>query len=307
MDIVCEDRGDMLIYYKHASRRDNNNATVFIVIHGGAWLTGSPNTMDNVCSSLSKIMNAVCVAPIYTLSSLEKSIVIQLTCVEMILLLLVILVMSRRPRKYLAIITLCIALIQSTAFLTIAQSPVHYPVQVLDICNNIKWVIDNIQTYGGDPENIFLLGYSAGAHIAALIGLNDIYLSKVDVPRTSIKGVICMSGMYSLTHLMQYPTLFTFLNMSVFKMKHGDPDSVKDLWPTLCVNKEKYNPKFLVTVAELDWFIEDHACAFIKKLLACNVVVQCKKLPGTTHITVNKYWDDINNFILHDVVNFACT
>jgi acetyl esterase/lipase len=32
----------------------------------------------------------------------------------------------------------------------------------------VKWVYDHIETYGGDPEQIFISGHSAGGHLAAL-------------------------------------------------------------------------------------------------------------------------------------------
>jgi dipeptidyl aminopeptidase/acylaminoacyl peptidase len=35
----------------------------------------------------------------------------------------------------------------------------------------VKWVRDTIATYGGDPENIFISGHSAGGHLAALAAI----------------------------------------------------------------------------------------------------------------------------------------
>lgn len=35
----------------------------------------------------------------------------------------------------------------------------------------IKWVKDNISNYGGDPDNIYVSGHSAGGHLAALVAI----------------------------------------------------------------------------------------------------------------------------------------
>jgi acetyl esterase/lipase len=35
----------------------------------------------------------------------------------------------------------------------------------------IKWVKQNIATYGGDPDNIYVSGHSAGGHLAALVAI----------------------------------------------------------------------------------------------------------------------------------------
>ncbi|MFC5190999.1 alpha/beta hydrolase [Algoriphagus aquatilis] len=36
----------------------------------------------------------------------------------------------------------------------------------------IKWVQENISNYGGDPEQIYVSGHSAGGHLAALVAIN---------------------------------------------------------------------------------------------------------------------------------------
>lgn len=41
----------------------------------------------------------------------------------------------------------------------------------------VSWIYENIIDYGGDPENIFVSGHSAGGHLAALIAVRDEYFS----------------------------------------------------------------------------------------------------------------------------------
>lgn len=36
-----------------------------------------------------------------------------------------------------------------------------------------QWVADNIRTYGGDPEKIYVSGHSAGGHLASLLTVRD--------------------------------------------------------------------------------------------------------------------------------------
>jgi len=58
---------------------------------------------------------------------------------------------------------------------------------VEDIYNALQWTIDNIHKYGGDSQNISLMGHSAGAHLATLtivkaalrMEVNDIELEPV--------------------------------------------------------------------------------------------------------------------------------
>lgn len=37
----------------------------------------------------------------------------------------------------------------------------------------IKWVKENIANYGGDPDNLYVSGHSAGGHLAALVAIKD--------------------------------------------------------------------------------------------------------------------------------------
>ncbi|KAK3289120.1 hypothetical protein CYMTET_3427 [Cymbomonas tetramitiformis] len=39
---------------------------------------------------------------------------------------------------------------------------------VLDVSQGVAWVMENIHRWGGDPDNITLMGQSAGAHLSAL-------------------------------------------------------------------------------------------------------------------------------------------
>jgi len=69
---------------------------------------------------------------------------------------------------------------------------VTYRDQVADIAAAIKWLTENVEEFGGDPDRLFLLGYSSGAHLAALIGLNERLLAKQGLPVSTVKGVIAM-------------------------------------------------------------------------------------------------------------------
>lgn len=39
---------------------------------------------------------------------------------------------------------------------------------VEDLCDCLKWIKQNIQSYGGDPNRIHGIGHSSGAHVIAM-------------------------------------------------------------------------------------------------------------------------------------------
>lgn len=71
---------------------------------------------------------------------------------------------------------------------------VRFPEIIDDARQATEWVKKNIENYGGNPESIFLMGHSAGAHLAALLTLDETYLSLETQKAT--RGFIGLSGPY---------------------------------------------------------------------------------------------------------------
>jgi acetyl esterase/lipase len=72
---------------------------------------------------------------------------------------------------------------------------VRYPEFLQDNAQAIKWIEDNIATYGGDPFRLFVAGHSAGAYNAVMLGLDPSFLRDhgVTIP---IRAVAGLSGPY---------------------------------------------------------------------------------------------------------------
>ncbi len=71
---------------------------------------------------------------------------------------------------------------------------VVFPGWVADAARAVRWVGDSISSYGGDPNRIFIVGHSAGAHTAALLALDPQYLRRAGVAAGSVRGVVSLAG-----------------------------------------------------------------------------------------------------------------
>jgi acetyl esterase/lipase len=73
---------------------------------------------------------------------------------------------------------------------------VIFPAFVQDGALAVRWARDNIANYGGDTNQLYLMGHSAGSHIAALLMLDAHYLKAVGLARNMIRASVTLSGPY---------------------------------------------------------------------------------------------------------------
>ena len=66
--------------------------------------------------------------------------------------------------------------------------------QAADVASAVAWLRANAGAQGLDPDRIVLLGHSAGAHLASLVGTDPQYLKVAGVPMGAVKGIVLLDG-----------------------------------------------------------------------------------------------------------------
>jgi arylformamidase len=61
----------------------------------------------------------------------------------------------------------------------------------------VAWVYKNAKSFGGDPERLYVCGHSSGGHLTGVLLTTD-WQQDFGLPRTTIKGGVCGSGMFDL-------------------------------------------------------------------------------------------------------------
>lgn len=61
----------------------------------------------------------------------------------------------------------------------------------------VAWVYKNAQSFGGDPNRIYVSGHSSGGHLAGVVLTTD-WRKDFGLPVDVVKGVVCCSGMFDL-------------------------------------------------------------------------------------------------------------
>ncbi len=84
-----------------------------------------------------------------------------------------------------------------TAVVNYRLSPaVAHPAHAQDAAASFAWVKRQITEYGGDANRVFVIGYSAGAYLAALIATDPRYLAAHKLSPRDIRGVVPVSAFY---------------------------------------------------------------------------------------------------------------
>ncbi len=74
----------------------------------------------------------------------------------------------------------------------------QHPIHIRDIAAALRWIFDQASTYGYQKSQIFVGGFSSGAHLAALLCTNEKYLREVNLDQQDIRGILPVSGTYDI-------------------------------------------------------------------------------------------------------------
>lgn len=160
-------------------------------------------------------------------------------------------------------------------------APEHkYPSFVQDAARAVRWVQDNIESHGGNPRRLVLMGHSAGAHIAALLAADPRWLEEAGADPAHIAGVIGISGPYDI--------VATENKMS--RMVHSafgdDPKTWRDASVGTHVG-ESALPPFLLAVASRDpESLHQHALELIAAIRKTGGRVRRFEAKGRNHFSV---------------------
>jgi arylformamidase len=68
---------------------------------------------------------------------------------------------------------------------------------MVDQCRRaVAWVYQNAKSFGGDPDALYLSGFSSGSHLGACVVITE--WEKQGLPRDILKGALLGSGIYDL-------------------------------------------------------------------------------------------------------------
>jgi acetyl esterase len=174
-----------------------------------------------------------------------------------------------------------------------------FPTPINDCYNTFKWVIENGQSLGGNPDKIAVIGESAGGNISAVIAqkaMKDGY--------KNIKHQTLFCPTTDAAHMYEYPSFKNLQEGYILDKKAVDfffngylpnkNDRLNtDASPLLNNSLAGLPPAFIIT-AEFDP-IKDEGLAYYEKLKKAGVQVKFQELKGVLHVAQGPFMNDENN------------
>lgn len=154
---------------------------------------------------------------------------------------------------------------------------VSFPAFVEDSAEAVAWVHRHIAEAGGDPQNLFLAGHSAGAYNAMMLTLDPRYLRAVGGSATWIRGTIGLSGPYHFLPVEE---------KIITQIFSTAPE--KETQPVLLLNgkRRSYPPVFLATGGNDIWVVPANTDKLAKALAAQGSIVETHVYPDLDHADV---------------------
>ncbi|KYC45753.1 MAG: acetyl esterase [Candidatus Methanofastidiosum methylothiophilum] len=183
---------------------------------------------------------------------------------------------------------------------------VKFPAHAQDVAKAIEWTYLNAHRYGGDKNEIYLMGHSAGAHLVSLVATDGRYLESNGLNLNVIKGVISLDAVYDLNLL--YKT-YNVVPDSYILTFGKNPEFLKFSSPITYVTKNKYIPPMLIvysgggivgSLREGDIQSEN----FVNELRDANVYSELLPALDKSHMDINIDFGNENDYVTRKAFEF---
>lgn len=180
---------------------------------------------------------------------------------------------------------------------------VKHPAHVEDVAQALHWIRTQVHHYSGDASRIIVMGHSAGAHLAALVSTNEVYLNAAGSSLALIKGVILLDGGgYDIEKLMPQagPKLRQW-----YEQAFG---TTRKQWiaasPVTYVAADKSIPPFLILHAGQRDLSAEEAMLLSGKLKGNGIKCEVIHYPKKNHLTINRELGEEDDQTTADIMQF---
>ncbi|MFV0442406.1 MAG: alpha/beta hydrolase [Planctomycetaceae bacterium] len=175
--------------------------------------------------------------------------------------------------------------------------------QSADVAKAIRHVIDTAGKVGVKADSLYLMGHSAGAHLAAMVATDEKYLQAEGLPLSTIKGVVLLDGAgYDIpTRLKLARPEAETLFETVFG---SDPAEQKEASPITHVAAGKGIAPFLILPIAARPESGAQSKALAERLRAAGGDAQVVACPNQTHGSINQDFGTAEHLATEETFRF---
>jgi acetyl esterase/lipase len=186
-----------------------------------------------------------------------------------------------------------------------------HPALAEDVAAALAWVHDHIAEYGGDPKRIFVTGHSAGAHLAALVAVDERHLKKAGKDLSLLKGAILLDAAgYDLTAYLASPEATAGMTDMIHQAFGKTEAGWRDGSPNAHVAPGKNIPPFLIVYGGTQFGSGTGAPDLAKKLNAAAVKAQEARFDKSHQafaLDLQKPNDPMTKLVMEFLATHSCT
>lgn len=149
---------------------------------------------------------------------------------------------------------------------------VRFPGFLEDAAQAVRWVRKSIGDHGGDAARIVLAGHSAGAHIAAMLALDQQWLRGAGLDPRDLSGLVGLSGPYD----------FLPLRSETLKTIFG-PEQTRDRTQPINFASAAAPPSLLVAGAKDTVVDPGNTTRLAARLREAGAFAEARLYPGVGH------------------------
>ena len=178
--------------------------------------------------------------------------------------------------------------------------------QAQSLTTAIKWVVDNIETYNGDPTQLHLMGHSAGAHLVGLVVADQHYFRSVGVDPSRVKSIINVDGAsWNVPWRMRTLSDSGRFARRMFRQTFGqDRERWQQLSPYHYLTEGSYLPPVLFLTAEdktAENLRSDRVVARISEVGGSSCI---QRIDDRNHGTINRKMGEKDDSTFSSVMTF---
>lgn len=148
---------------------------------------------------------------------------------------------------------------------------VRFPSFLEDSAQAVALVHAQATRLGGDPERLFVMGHSAGAYNAVMLGLDRRYLDAAGLPPETLRGIVGISGPYDF---------LPFTSEILRTIFAGPPPETTQ---PITFARADAPPMLLATGTKDDTVLPKNTRNLVVRLRALGASVETAEYPGIGH------------------------